>query len=115
MMYMKKSLIFFLILILIIFMQNNKYSAKVNTCSFVKEYNKLSTNNMDSYFKGEKIKDIKKICTNKICTYNLDNNIISLKNRHTKNVLDKIINDELKIKLSLKGVKINAIYFDCCI
>ena len=112
---MKKPLIFFLFLFVLFSFLNFKTSAKSNSCSLNRSFNNLSTRNVLKKYNFDYLKNIEKICTDVICTYNLDNDIVSLMKRHENNYINNIIDIDKKEFYTLKGVVINEIYFKGCI
>ena len=107
---MKRSLIFFLCLIIICFFSKTKALSK-NDNNYKSYYN-LSTLNFDKLISNNELHSIKKICTDEICTYNLENNSYFLIQRHINNILKYIQDDEIANIILLKGIKINKIYFN---
>lgn len=106
---MKKSLIFFLIFIIALFFDGFKVKSKTDIS--IKNYNYLSTYNFKDLISKKTLSNIKKICTDDICTYNLNYSYYFLIKKHIYNILRRISDDEIKETIILKGVKINRIYF----
>lgn len=112
---MMKKVLFLTFLFFASFLFINNYKAKDDSCSFHKSFKDISTTNILSKFNENVLKTISKICTNDICTYSLSNDYKQMINNHKENVLESIKNEDKKIELSLKGIKIDAIYFKDCI
>lgn len=113
--YMMKKVLFSIFLIVSLFVFINSYKAKIDKCLLYKTYNNISTTNLLKIKSNSYLKNIKKVCTKNICTYNLDNDFNYLIKSHISNVLETIKNDDTKIDLNLKGIKIDTIYFKDCI
>ena len=108
---MKRSLIFFLSLFL--FIISDKKTSALDKCADFKVYNNLSTINYKHIIDVD-VKDIKKICTNDICTHNLDNNYYYLIKRHINNVVNSTHDIDLIEAIKLKGIKIDKVHFNYC-
>lgn len=104
----------FLILLSFIFISSYHADTSANKCYLIKYYNNLSTRNIYNITTYNELKNIKKICTYNICTYN-SNNFERLISEHEVNIINSVNNDEEKIKINLKGIKIDTIYFNDCI
>lgn len=109
---MKKSLIFFLFIVTFLILSKPKAVSKY--CSNYKTYNNLSTFNFDKVIKKDLLINVQKICTDNICTYNLDNSSYFLIKRHIKSVVNDIKDEDKKNTYLLKGFKIDKIYFIDC-
>lgn len=106
---MKKSLIFFLFLISITVF--NKTNAVSKEYSNYRNYKNLSTLNFAELISKKTLYNIEKICTDEVCTYNLENDNYFLIKRHTLNILKRVKDDDASNSILLKGIKINKIYF----
>lgn len=109
---MKKSLIFFLLIVTFVIFSKPKAVSKY--CLDYRTYKDLSTLNFDKIIKKDLLINVQKICTDNICTYNLDNNSYFLIRRHIDRVVSTINDDEKKNTYLLKGFKIDKIYFIDC-
>lgn len=112
---MKKSLIFFLFLTALFSIINFRPRAKSVLCHLSKDFKDVSTKNILSKYNYEYLKNVEKICTNDICTYNLDNNISILLKKHENSYLANVKDFDMKETLKLKGINISKIYFKGCI
>lgn len=112
---MKNKVLFSTFLVIISFVFINSYNAKDNFCHFEKYYNDVSTLNFTNKFKEDFINKIKKICTNNICTYNLSNDYKRMIDNHKDSVINHVIDEDKKMIMNLKGIKIDTIYFRDCI
>lgn len=112
---MKKVLLStFLFLIFFIFV--GTYKADTNKlCTNMKSYKNLSTRNILDKLSYNEIKNIKKICSDKICTYNLNSDYNKFLSNHENKISNLYRNEERKIVIALKGIKIDTIYFKDCI
>ena len=108
-----KKVLFSTFLFLIIFTLKSNASSFV--CKDYINYDYLSTNNIFNYLASDDFTKIKKICTNNICTDKLHSNNKLFLIDHEENVLRLIKNDDKKIEIKLKGIKIDKIYFNECI
>lgn len=113
-MYMRKTVLFLTFLFCINILIISIPRAKEKSCKIQKIYDRLTTKNYLNELTDIEIKNIERICTNNICNYLLDKNIKRFIINHEEEVVDSIKDEDKKIESSLKGVKIDKIYFTSC-
>ena len=112
---MKYRVLFSIFLIIISFVFINRYKAKSTSCNLYKKYKDISTLNFLDKFSLNESKNILKICTDDICTYSLDEDYKGMLIEHKNKIIDKTRNEDSKIEIDLKGIKIDTIHFKDCI
>lgn len=112
---MKYRVLFSIFLIIISFIFINRYKAKSTSCNLYKKYKDISTLNFLDKFSLNESKNILKICTNDICTYSLDEDYKGMLIEHKNKIINKTRNEDIKIEIDLKGIKIDTIHFKDCI
>lgn len=115
MMFMKKLLLIttiFFIFLCCMFVFNK---ASADECNLVINSSILTTSNYKKTYSNNFLKNIQKICTNDICTYNFDNNFENLFSMHLNKVVDNEKDYDKKTVMKLQGAKINEIHLKSCI
>lgn len=107
---MKKVLFLtFFILLLLVFINVFKSKPKADTIYEIPK--NVSTKNIFDRLSFNKLKSIKKICTNSVCTYNFNDDFNRFIINHEEKVIKGIKDDDIKTSMLLKGIKIDKIYF----
>lgn len=110
---MKKKFLFIFIFLSVVLFKFLTVSSK-SCYGYIDNINYSKSNIIDRFGK-DNLSNIKKICTNNICTYDYDNNFDLLYSLHSNKVINRETNTEMQNIYKVKGVTISKIYFDSCI